>query len=130
MRTEQTFANELAHDAVSLRHVVGEGFISNGPLASVTVALAAAAAFAGGALPLTVLFGALIALTWINTPYQFSAHINSAGGIFAFIRSTLGDRWALCGGGCYYLYGLLLIPANALVMTCRCVEGVFVFDVS
>lgn len=73
MTTRQATGNELAHDAVSLRHVLGEGFISNGPLASVTVALAAAAAFGAGALPLTVLLGALIALTWINTPYQFSA---------------------------------------------------------
>jgi amino acid transporter len=117
MTTERTSANTLAHDAVSLRHVVGEGFISNGPLASVTVALAAAAAFGSGALPLTVLLGALIALTWINTPYQFSAHINSAGGIFSFIRSTLGDRWGFAGSLGYYFYYVLLVPGNALVLT-------------
>jgi amino acid transporter len=120
----------LDSDAITFRHVLGEAFISNGPLASVTVALAAAAAFAGGALPLTVLLGALIALTWINTPYQFSAYISSAGGIFAFIRSTLGDRWALSGGIGYYLYGLLLIPANALVMTSMFVYVASVFDVT
>jgi amino acid transporter len=117
MTTRQATANGLAQDAVSLRHVLGEGFISNGPLASVTVALAAAAAFGAGALPLTVLLGALIALTWINTPYQFSAYINSAGGIFSFIRSTLGDRWGFAGSLGYYFYYVLLVPGNALVLT-------------
>jgi amino acid transporter len=117
MTTRQATPNGLAHDAVSLRHVLGEGFISNGPLASVTVALAAAAAFGAGALPLTVLLGALIALTWINTPYQFSAYINSAGGIFSFIRSTLGDRWGFAGSLGYYFYYVLLVPGNALVLT-------------
>lgn len=106
----------LHADAVSFRHVLGEALISNGPLASVTVALAAAAAFGAGALPLTVLLGALIALTWVNTPYQFSAYITSAGGIFSFIRSTLGDRWALCGSVGYYFYYVLLVPGNALVL--------------
>ena len=52
---------------------------------------------------LIVLFGALIALTWINTPYQFSAHINSAGGIFAFTVEAVfyGHRalWYMIGGG-------------------------------
>lgn len=126
MATDQS----LDSDAITFRHILGEAFISNGPLASVTVALTAAAAFGGGALPLTVLLGALIALTWINTPYQFSAYISSAGGIFAFIRSTLGDRWALSGGVGYYLYGLLLIPANALVMTSMFVYVASVFHVS
>jgi len=117
MATQQATARELAHDAVSFRHVLGEGLISNGPLASVTVALAAAAAYGGGALPLTVLLGAAIALTWINTPYQFSGYINSAGGIFSFIRSTLGDRWGTAGSMGYYLYYVLLVPGNALVLT-------------
>jgi amino acid transporter len=106
----------LAEDAVTLRHVLGEGFISNGPLASATVAVVAAAAFGAGALPLTVLLGALIALTWINTPYQFSGEINSAGGIFTFIRRTLGDRWGFSGSIGYYLYYVLLVPGNALVL--------------
>ncbi len=117
MATPHAPASELAHDAVSFRHVLGDGLISNGPLASVTVALAAAAAFGGGALPLTVLLGAAIALTWINTPYQFSGYINSAGGIFSFIRSTLGDRFAFAGSLGYYMYYVLLVPGNALVLT-------------
>jgi amino acid transporter len=113
----QQQGTELAHGAVTFRHILGEGLISNGPLASVTAALAATAAFGAGALPLTMLLGALIALTWINTPYQFSAYITSAGGIFSFIRSTLGDRWGFAGSLGYYFYYVLLVPGNALVMT-------------
>jgi amino acid transporter len=113
----QSQGADLAHGAVTFRHVLGEGLISNGPLASVTAALAAAAAFGAGALPLTMLLGALIALTWINTPYQFSAYITSAGGIFSFIRSTLGDRWGFSGSLGYYFYYVLLVPGNALVLT-------------
>ncbi len=117
MSTEQLTAGGLEKNAVGFKHILGEGLISNGPLASVTVALTAAAAFGGGALPLTVLLGAVIALTWINTPYQFSGRISSAGGIFSFIRSTLGDRWGFAGAIGYYLYYVLLIPGNALVLT-------------
>ena len=122
-----TNGESLDAGAVTFRHVLGEALLGNGPLASVTVALTAAAAFGGGALPLSVLLGALIAITWINTPYQFSAYITSAGGLFSFIRSTLGDRFALPGGLAYYLYNLLLVPANALVMTSmfQYVAGVF-----
>ena len=106
----------LAADAVTLRHVLGEGFISNGPLASATVAVVAAAAFGAGALPLTVILGSIIILTWINTPYQFSAQISSAGGIFSFIRASLGNRWGFAGSIGYFLYYVLLVPGNALVL--------------
>lgn len=107
-------AGSLAGGTASLRHVLGEGFISNGPLASTATAVVAAAAFGGGALPLTVLLGALIALTWINTPYQFAGHISSAGGIYSFIRRSIGSRWAFSGSVGYFFYYVLLVPGGAL----------------
>jgi amino acid transporter len=104
----------LAGGAASLRHVLGEGLISNGPLASATTAVVAAAAYGGGALPLTVFCGALIALTWINTPYQFADRISSAGGIFAFVRQAIGDRWGYSASVGYFFYYVLLVPGSAL----------------
>ena len=61
-----------------MRHVLGEGFTSNGPLASAAVAFTATAAFGLGALPLVFALAAIVALTWINTPFQFSRKIASA----------------------------------------------------
>ena len=58
----------LEADAVSLRHVLGEGFTSNGPLASAAVAFTATAAFGLGALPLTFALAAVVALTWARRP--------------------------------------------------------------
>ena len=82
----------LEANAVSLRHVLGEGFTSNGPLASAAVAFTATAAFGLGALTLAFALAAVVALTWINTPFQFSRKIASAGGLYAFLRESVGPR--------------------------------------
>jgi amino acid transporter len=105
----------LEADAVSLRHVLGEGFTSNGPLASAAVAFTATAAFGLGALPLVFALAAIVALTWINTPFQFSKRIASAGGLYAFLRASVGARIAFSGSAAYFLYYVLIVPANALV---------------
>jgi amino acid transporter len=111
-------ANTTAHleaNAVTLRHVLGEGFTSNGPLASAAVAFTATAAFGLGALPLVFALAAIVALTWINTPFQFSKKIASAGGLYAFLRESVGRRIAFSGSVAYFLYYVLIVPANALV---------------
>jgi amino acid transporter len=105
----------LEADAVSLRHVLGEGFTSNGPLASAAVAFTATAAFGLGALPLTFALAAVVALTWINTPFQFSRRIASAGGLYAFLRESVGPRIGFSGSVAYFFYYVLIVPANALV---------------
>lgn len=109
--------DRLAANSVSFRHVMAQGFISNAPLASVAVSLTTAAAFGLGALPLTYVLGAIMALVWINTPFQFSKRIGSAGGLFSFIRAGLGEKWAFSAGIGYLAYYLLLVPANALIMS-------------
>jgi amino acid transporter len=105
----------LEADAVSLRHVLGEGFTSNGPLASAAVAFTATAAFGLGALPLAFALAAVVALTWINTPFQFSRRIASAGGLYAFLRESVGPRIGFSGSVAYFFYYVLIVPANALV---------------
>ena len=105
----------LEAGAVSLRHVLGEGFTSNGPLASAAVAFTATAAFGLGALPLTFALAAVVALTWINTPFQFSRRIASAGGLYAFLRESVGRRLGFSGSVAYFFYYVLIVPANALV---------------
>ena len=104
----------LEADAVSLRHVLGEGFTSNGPLASAAVAFTATAAFGLGALPLAFALAAVVALTWINTPFQFSRRIASAGGLYAFLRESVGPRIGFSGSVAYFFYYVLIVPANAL----------------
>ena len=106
----------LDKNSVTFKHVLAQGFIANSPLASVAVSLTTAAAFGLGALPLTYLIGSILALAWINTPYQFSKHLNSAGGLFSFIRAGLGEKWAFGAGMGYLAYYVLLVPANALTV--------------
>ncbi len=112
-------AASLEADAVSLRHVLGEGFTSNGPLASAAVAFTATAAFGLGALPLAFALAAVVALTWINTPFQFSRRIASAGGLYAFLRESVGPRVGFSGSVAYFFYYVLIVPANALVAAGR-----------
>ena len=116
-RPDSQPSNRLAANSVTFRHVMAQGFISNAPLASVAVSLTTAAAFGLGALPLTYVLGAIMALVWINTPFQFSKRIGSAGGLFSFIRAGLGEKWAFSAGIGYLAYYLLLVPANALTVS-------------
>lgn len=104
----------LQADAVSMRHVLGQGFIANGPLASVTVALTGAAVYGLGALPFAFVAGSVLILLYVNTSYQFSKHLQSAGGVYEFVRKGLGERFAFTTGTAFALASLLLVAANAL----------------
>jgi len=113
--TKASGEHELQKNAVSLRHVLSQGAIANGPLASVTVALTGAAFYGLGALPFAMLAGSVLILLYINTTYQFSKHIQSAGGIYQLVRAGFGEGMAGATGTSYGLANLLLVCANALI---------------
>lgn len=117
MKTESNVpeSGDLQANAITLRHVLSQGAIANGPLASVTVALTGAAFYGLGALPFAMLAGSVLILLYINTTYQFSKHIRSAGGIYQLVRAGFGERLAGATGTSYGLANLLLVSANALI---------------
>src|ERR1700723_607845 len=98
----------LAKNAAGLSQVLAQSFLGNGPLASATVFITGAAAFGLGSLPLVLVFGALIIMLWINTPYQFSRHVQVAGGLYSMTKTGIDKRvgfattWA-------YLFGYMTV---------------------
>ena len=100
--------------AASFWNVLAQGLMSNGPLASTTVALTAAASFGLGSTPLAYLVGIIVVALWINTPYQFSKRLASASGMYYFVAKGVSTEAGYAAGLSYVLYYLFLIPANSL----------------
>ncbi|AEJ41041.1 amino acid transporter [Sulfobacillus acidophilus TPY] len=105
-------SSSLPRNAVNFWHVLAQGLISNGPLASMVAALTAAAGYALGALPLAYLLGGLMVFLWINTPYQFSKRLAGAGGVAYFVHRSLGGRWGYLAGITYAVYYAALLATN------------------
>lgn len=53
-----------------------------------------AIAYAGAAAPLAFLLGALLVFTNVNSIYQFSSRVSSAGGFYKFVEAAWGRRAA------------------------------------
>jgi amino acid transporter len=109
-------SSSLQPNAVSLRHVWGDGLLSNGPLASVTVTVTGAVAYGLGATPLVFIIGAILALAYINGVYQFSRHIQSAGGVYNFARAGLGPNLGFGSAVAYIVGNIVFVAANALTV--------------
>jgi amino acid transporter len=107
--------SQLQRGAVSMRHVLGQGCIANGPLASVTVALTGAAVYGLGSLPFAFIAASVLILLYVNTSYQFSRHLQGAGAIYHFVRESTSERLAFPTGVSYLMGNLLLVGANALI---------------
>jgi amino acid transporter len=104
----------LADNSVGFFQVFSQGLVANGPLASTTVAMTAAAAYALGALPLAYLIGIVVVVLWVNTPFQFSQRLASASGVSYFVSKGAGALWGYLAGLSYVVYYIALIPANAI----------------
>ncbi|MCY0898140.1 MAG: APC family permease [Firmicutes bacterium] len=104
----------LAENSVGFFQVFAQGLVANGPLASTTVAMTAAAAYALGALPLAYLLGIVVVALWVNTPFQFSQRLASASGVAYFVAKGAGSLWGYLAGLSYAAYYMALIPANAI----------------
>lgn len=109
--------HKLAKDSVSFSHVMAQGLISNGPLASTVAALTAAASYALGALPLAYVLGGIMVFLWLNTPLQFSRKLASASGMQYFVAKGMGGIWGYIAGLSYALYYTSLPAANAVLFS-------------
>ncbi|WP_037912147.1 APC family permease [Sulfobacillus thermosulfidooxidans] len=112
MTRSESQTSSLPRNAVNFWHVLAQGLISNGPLASMVAALTAAAGYALGALPLAYLLGGLMVFLWINTPYQFSKKLAGAGGMAYFVGRSMGGRWGYLAGVAYVVYYAALLATN------------------
>lgn len=113
----------LAQGSIGLRQVLGEGLVSNGPLASVTVALTSAAFFGLGSLPLVFIGGGIVFAIYINTLRQWSRHIQTSGAGYSFSKQGLGRRLGFGNSTAYLASYIGIIAANA-VFGASVIQGV------
>ena len=68
------------------------------PAADVAYLITGVALFALGATPLSILLGIVAYLFIMNTSYQFSKYVNSAGSYYTFVGKSIGGAFATFQG--------------------------------
>ncbi|MFG2223786.1 APC family permease [Streptomyces sp. NPDC048644] len=104
----------LRRDAIGLRDVLFQSVTSMAPAAAVAVSIPAGAAFAGGALPLSVLIALVACLFTASSVAELARHLPSAGSVATYSAQGLHPvvgflvAWA-------YLLVEALVPALLLL---------------
>jgi amino acid transporter len=104
-------SRELARSAIGLREVLFQSITHMAPAAAVAFSIIVGAPFAGGALPLGVLFALIACLFVASSIGQLAKHLPSAGGFATY--ATRGLHPAV-GFMVAWLYAL----AEAIVGLC------------
>ncbi len=112
--------HHLATGAIGLQQVLFQSVTAIGPAAAIAFSIAIAAAYAGGALVLSVIVAMIGCLFVASCIGQLSKHLPSAGGLYAYtakgLHPTVGFLvgwefsmiWALSAPVSYLLLGNLL----------------------
>ena len=85
------------------------------PAAEVAILITGTAMVAEGSTPLVFVLAPLIVLLWLNTNYQFSKTIASAGGYAAFATAGLGKRIGELTGWLFFFNEFLTYTGFALL---------------
>lgn len=91
------------------------------PAGAMAATMTGAAAYAQGALPLTYVFSVIAAAFMINTTYQFSHRIASAGGFYAYVSQGVNAQWGIVTGILFLLSYFMVFTNAALFLS-----GVFI----
>ncbi len=91
------------------------------PAGAMAATMTGAASYAQGALPLTYVFSVIAAAFMINTTYQFSQRIASAGGFYAYVSQGMNAKWGIVAGLLFLLSYFMVFTNAALFLS-----GVFI----
>jgi amino acid transporter len=103
----------LKQNTAGFLHVVAQGLLSNGPLASSLLIIPTVAGFALGATPLAYLIGIFVVWFWVNTPYQFGRRYAAASGVSHYVSRGIGTTMGYIAGLSYILYYTFFLAAIA-----------------
>ncbi|MYU54779.1 MULTISPECIES: APC family permease [Streptomyces] len=112
----------LRRDAVGLRDVLFQSVTSMAPGAAIAVSIPAGAAFAGGALPLSVLIALVACLFTASSVAELARHLPSAGSVAAYSSRGLHPVVGYVVAWVYLLVEAL-VPALLLVQLGFTVAG-------
>lgn len=97
-------AGELKKNVVTYLELIFQSISFTAPAIAVTATMTGAAAFAGGALPLTYVLAVLAVFCAGYVIYKFSTRVASSGGYYRYIERGMGARAGGFGGWVYMLY--------------------------
>ncbi|AGO61446.1 APC family permease [Ferroplasma acidiphilum] len=115
----------LMRGSVGFWPLVGQTIAFTAPLASVVTSLTGAALYAKGALPLAILIAVISGLIWVNTPYQYSTKIASAGGFYTFTRKAIGPKYGLFDGLIYLMFEYAILANTTLFFSGVLIPAIF-----
>ncbi|WP_188681059.1 APC family permease [Thermogymnomonas acidicola] len=113
--SQENISNRLKKDQLGLWHGIFQSFSHVAPAAEVAILITGTALVAEGSTPLVFLLAPLIVLLWLNTNYQFSKKVASAGGYSAFARAGLGKVTGDMTGWLFFFNEFLTYTGFALL---------------
>ncbi|WP_298277446.1 APC family permease [Ferroplasma sp.] len=115
----------LMKNALGFWAIVGQTIAFTAPLASIVTSLTGAAFYAKGALPLAILISVISGIIWVNTPYQYSSKVASAGGFYTFTRMAIGRKYGMFDGLIYLLFEYTILANTTLFFAGVLIPSIF-----
>jgi amino acid transporter len=108
-------SRDLNRDAIGLREVLFQSITSMAPAGAVALSIAAGATYAGGALPLSLLFALVGCLLVASSIGQLAKHLPSAGSIYTYPAEAIHPAVGLLVGWGYALVEALIGPLTMIL---------------
>lgn len=106
----------LRRNAIGLPGVLFQSITTMAPASAVAFSLGAGIAFAGGALPLTVVLALVVCSLIALNIGNLAKHLPSAGGYFTYVSHGLGVQAGWLTGWLFSLAYVLIVPLQLLVL--------------
>lgn len=104
----------LARDSLGMPQVLFQSISNMAPGLSIVAGLTGVAAFAGGAMPLALVIGVILAALLVVPVIQYAGQVASAGGYYTYVARGLGLRPGLYTGWVYLLYEAASVTGTVL----------------
>jgi amino acid transporter len=100
----------LRKDAIGLREVLFQSITDMAPAAAIAASIPAGAAFAGGSLPLSVVFALIACLLCAVCIAELARHLPAAGSLATYAAQGLHNSIGFLVAWAYTLVGVLIPP--------------------
>lgn len=106
--------NALQKDALGLGQVIFQSASNMAPGLSAVAGLTGVAAFAGPAMPLSLLLGLILAALLVIPVVQYGHRLSSAGGYYTFVAHGAGPKTGLYTAWIYLMYETASLSGTVL----------------
>lgn len=106
--------NSLQKDALGLGQVIFQSASNMAPGLSAVAGLTGVAAFAGPAMPLSLLLGLILAALLVVPVVQYGQRLQSAGGYYTFVAHGAGPKAGLYTAWMYLMYETASLAGTVL----------------